>query len=105
MATPEDIDTAMKLGAGYPMGPFELSDYVGLDTTKFIMDGESVSFLFSQLLHPPPPLSLSLSLSLTGWSQKYPDEPLFKPIEILNKLVREGKLGRKTGEGFFKYSK
>lgn len=38
-ATPEDIDTAMKLGAGYPMGPFELSDYVGLDTTKFILDG------------------------------------------------------------------
>ena len=39
-ASPEDIDTAMKLGAGYPMGPFELSDYVGLDTTKFILDGK-----------------------------------------------------------------
>ena len=38
-ATPRDVDTAMKLGAGYPMGPFELSDYVGLDTTKFIIDG------------------------------------------------------------------
>ena len=38
-ASPEDIDTAMKLGAGYPMGPFELSDYVGLDTNKFILDG------------------------------------------------------------------
>lgn len=36
----EDIDIAMKLGAGYPMGPFELLDYVGLDTAKFIMDGE-----------------------------------------------------------------
>lgn len=36
----EDIDIAMKLGAGYPMGPFELADYVGLDTTKFIIDGE-----------------------------------------------------------------
>lgn len=36
----EDIDIAMKLGAGYPMGPFELADYVGLDTTKFIVDGE-----------------------------------------------------------------
>ena len=35
----EDIDTAMKLGAGYPMGPFELLDYVGLDTSKFIMEG------------------------------------------------------------------
>ena len=41
MATPEDIDTGMKLGGGYPMGPFELSDYVGLDTTKFILDGGS----------------------------------------------------------------
>lgn len=38
-ASKEDIDTAMKLGAGYPMGPFELLDYVGLDTTKFILDG------------------------------------------------------------------
>lgn len=38
-ASKEDIDTGMKLGAGYPMGPFELSDYVGLDTIKFIMDG------------------------------------------------------------------
>jgi 3-hydroxyacyl-CoA dehydrogenase len=38
-ATPQDIDTAMKLGAGYPMGPFELADYVGLDTLKFITDG------------------------------------------------------------------
>lgn len=36
----EDIDIAMKLGAGYPMGPFELCDYIGLDTLKFIMDGE-----------------------------------------------------------------
>lgn len=39
-AEPRDIDTAMKLGAGYPMGPFELFDYVGLDTSKFIMDGK-----------------------------------------------------------------
>ena len=38
-ATPRDVDTAMKLGAGYPMGPFELTDYVGLDTCKFIIDG------------------------------------------------------------------
>lgn len=38
-ASLQDIDTAMKLGAGYPMGPFELLDYVGLDTTKFIQDG------------------------------------------------------------------
>ena len=38
-ASARDIDTAMKLGASYPMGPFELADYVGLDTTKFIIDG------------------------------------------------------------------
>jgi 3-hydroxyacyl-CoA dehydrogenase len=38
-ASIEDVDAAMKLGAGYPMGPFELLDYVGLDTTSFIADG------------------------------------------------------------------
>lgn len=72
----EDIDTAMKLGAGYPMGPFELADYVGLDTMKFIQD---------------------------GWHAAYPNEPMFKPSSYLNKLVSEEKLGRKSGEGFFKY--
>ncbi|XP_028291690.1 hydroxyacyl-coenzyme A dehydrogenase, mitochondrial [Gouania willdenowi] len=72
----EDIDIAMKLGAGYPMGPFELSDYVGLDTIKFIID---------------------------GWCEKDPGNPLFKSSEMLNKLVSEGKLGRKSGEGFYKY--
>ncbi|KAK7482311.1 hypothetical protein BaRGS_00026439 [Batillaria attramentaria] len=77
-ASARDIDTAMKLGAGYPMGPFELADYVGLDTTKFIMD---------------------------GWSQKYPDIEIFRKSDLLNKLVAEGKFGRKTGEGFYKYDK
>ena len=43
-ASTEDVDTAMKLGAGYPMGPFELSDYVGLDTMKFILDGKLLFF-------------------------------------------------------------
>lgn len=46
-ASKEDIDIAMKLGAGYPMGPFELLDYVGLDTTKFIMDGTTWDSLLS----------------------------------------------------------
>ena len=44
----KDVDTAMKLGAGHPMGPFELSDYVGLDTMKFILDGT--------LLYNPAPI-------------------------------------------------
>ncbi|XP_026756140.1 hydroxyacyl-coenzyme A dehydrogenase, mitochondrial-like [Galleria mellonella] len=77
-ASARDIDIAMKLGAGYPMGPLELADYVGLDTNKFILD---------------------------GWHKKFPDQPLFKPIPLLNKLVAEGKLGIKTGEGFYKYDK
>jgi len=75
-ASAKDVDLAMKLGAGHPMGPFELADYVGLDTNKFIMD---------------------------GWSDRYPDETLFRQSELLNKLVADGKLGRKTGEGFYKY--
>ncbi len=75
-ATKEDIDTAMQLGCGYPMGPLTLTDYVGLDTTLFI---------------------------LQGWKQRYPDEPAFEVPAILERLVAEGKLGRKTGEGFYKW--
>ncbi|CAD7684722.1 unnamed protein product [Nyctereutes procyonoides] len=75
-ASKEDIDTAMKLGAGYPLGPFELLDYVGLDTTKFIMD---------------------------GWYEMDPKNPLFQPIPSLNKLVAENKFGKKSGEGYYKY--
>ncbi|XP_049267623.1 hydroxyacyl-coenzyme A dehydrogenase, mitochondrial-like [Rhipicephalus sanguineus] len=77
-ATAQDIDIAMKLGAGHPMGPFELTDYVGLDVTKFIID---------------------------GWHKRFPDNPLFKPSPYLDKLVQEGKLGVKTGEGFYKHGK
>ena len=68
----------MKLGAGHPMGPLQLADYVGLDTAKFIMD---------------------------GWHKEYPEEQLFKPVEMLNKLNEEGKLGMKSGEGFYSYKK
>jgi len=75
-ASAKDVDLAMKLGAGHPMGPFELADYVGLDTNKFIIG---------------------------GWNERFPDEPLFRQSEMLNKMVAEGKLGRKTGEGFYKY--
>jgi 3-hydroxyacyl-CoA dehydrogenase len=75
-ATPKDIDIGMKLGAGYPMGPLELSDVVGLDTVKAIID---------------------------TFRRHWPDNPLFNSSEWLDRLVKEGKLGRKTGEGFFKY--
>lgn len=52
-ASKEDIDIAMKLGAGYPMGPFELLDYVGLDTTKFIIDGRNWNFAICVLKLSP----------------------------------------------------
>lgn len=77
-ASTRDIDTAMKLGAGYPMGPFELCDYIGLDTLKFIID---------------------------GWYEIEPENPLFQPSPALNKLVSENKLGMKTGEGYYVHKK
>ncbi|RKO97977.1 Hydroxyacyl-coenzyme A dehydrogenase mitochondrial precursor, partial [Caulochytrium protostelioides] len=78
-ATKEDVDTAMKLGAGYPMGPFELMDYVGLDTTKFINDGWYQS-----------------GKGLQG-------SKLTEPSPLLDQLVADGKFGRKSGEGFYAY--
>jgi 3-hydroxyacyl-CoA dehydrogenase len=75
-ASIQDIDTAMKFGCGYPMGPFELTDYVGLDTTLSI---------------------------LQGWVKRYPNEPAFKIPAVLEKLVNEKKLGRKSGQGFYKW--
>lgn len=77
-ASARDVDTAMKLGAGYPMGPIELADYVGLDTCKFIMD---------------------------GWSEAFKDNELFQPSPLLNKMVADGKCGMKSGEGFYNYKK
>lgn len=75
-ASKEDIDAAMQLGCGYPMGPLTLTDYVGLDTTLSILE---------------------------GWVKTYPDEPAFKIPAILRQKVKEGKLGRKTGEGFYRW--
>ncbi len=75
-ATKEDIDMAMQMGCGHPMGPLTLTDYVGLDTTLFI---------------------------LQGWKERYPNEPAFEVPALLVKMVAEGKLGRKTGEGFYKW--
>ncbi|KCV69528.1 3-hydroxyacyl-CoA dehydrogenase [Fonticula alba] len=75
-ASVPDIDASMKLGAGHPMGPFQLADYVGLDTIKFVVD---------------------------GWSAKYPDVELFRPSELLNSLVAAGHLGVKTNQGFYSY--
>lgn len=76
LATKEDIDTAMKLGANHPMGPLELADLIGLDIVLAILD----------VLHRE------------FGEDKYRAHPL------LRKMVRAGKLGRKTGEGFYKYN-
>jgi len=76
-ASKEDIDTGMRLGAGHPMGPIHLADYVGLDTTLFILE---------------------------GWVKNYPNEPAFVIPNILRQKVSEGKLGRKSGEGFYKWN-
>lgn len=76
-ASKEDIDIGMKLGAGYPMGPFELADYTGLDTNKFAL----------QVMYEKT------------------KNPVFAPIPLIDKMVAEGKLGIKSGEGFYKYSK
>ena len=75
-ATKQDIDAAMQFGCGHPMGPITLTDYVGLDTTLSIIE---------------------------GWVERYPDERAFEIPEILRTKVKEGKLGRKTGEGFYKW--
>ncbi|EGG00526.1 uncharacterized protein MELLADRAFT_111766 [Melampsora larici-populina 98AG31] len=78
-ATIKEIDTAMKLGAGYPMGPFELSDYVGLDTIQQILDGWRET------------------------DEEQINQEILKPLKSLNDLVLQGTLGRKIDEGFKKY--
>jgi 3-hydroxybutyryl-CoA dehydrogenase len=77
VATREDIDQAMKLGCGYPMGPFTLLDLVGLDTTLFV--AEVMFDEFREARFAPPPL--------------------------LKRMVMAGHLGRKSGKGFYDYSR
>lgn len=76
-ASVEGIDTAMKLGANHPMGPLALGDLIGLDVVLAIME---------------------VLQSETG-------DPKYRPHTLLRKMVRGGKLGRKSGEGFYSYNK
>jgi 3-hydroxyacyl-CoA dehydrogenase len=76
-ASINDIDVAMKLGAGHPMGPLHLADYIGLDTCLFIVQ---------------------------GWVENYPNESSFFIPQCLQTKVDAGHLGRKTGKGFYEWS-
>ncbi len=73
----EDIDKAMQLGCGYPMGPFTLLDFVGLDTTLYI-----ANIMFDEYR-----------------------EKRFAPPPLLKQMVLAGRLGRKSGHGFYEYAK
>lgn len=75
VASAEDIDKAMQLGANHPMGPLHLADLVGLDVVLSICD-----VLYNET-----------------------HDPKFRACFLLRKMVRAGKLGRKSGEGFFQY--
>ncbi|MBI2325705.1 MAG: 3-hydroxybutyryl-CoA dehydrogenase, partial [Chloroflexi bacterium] len=75
IATPEDIDTAIKLGLRHPMGPFELLDYTGLDIGLHVGD-----VFFEEF-----------------------KEPRMAPPALLRRMVAAGHLGRKTGKGFYEY--
>jgi 3-hydroxybutyryl-CoA dehydrogenase len=73
----QDIDTSMKLGLGYPMGPFTLGDFVGLDTTYYIAE-----IMFNEFR-----------------------EKRFAPPPLLKRMVMAGLYGRKSGRGFYDYTK
>jgi len=75
VASEEDIDKVMKMGANHPMGPLELADMIGLDVVLEIME----------VLH-----------------EEMGDDK-YRPCPLLRKMVRAGKLGKKTGEGFYDY--
>ena len=76
LASVEDIDTAMKLGANHPMGPLALGDLIGLDIVLDVME-----VLYNE----------------TG-------DPKYRPCTLLKKMVRAGKLGQKTKQGFYSYN-
>ena len=75
VAEPEAIDTVMKLGMSHPMGPLTLADFIGLDTCLAIMEVLHRDF----------------------------DDDKYRPCPLLRKMVEQGKLGKKSGEGFYKY--
>ncbi|KKK50851.1 hypothetical protein LCGC14_3120880, partial [marine sediment metagenome] len=72
---PANVDKAMKLGANHPMGPLELIDLIGLDVHRAKME--------------------TLVKELDDFRYQHP--------ELLNKMIEEGKLGKKTGRGFYNY--
>jgi 3-hydroxybutyryl-CoA dehydrogenase len=76
LGTVDDIDKGMKLGCGYPMGPFTLLDFVGLDTTYYI-----ANIMFDEF-----------------------KEPRFAPPPLLKRMVLAGHYGRKSGRGFYDHS-
>ncbi len=75
IASAEDIDISMKLGANHPIGPLALGDLIGLDVVLFVMDTLHREFADSK----------------------------YRPCPLLRKMVRAGYLGRKTGRGFYTY--